>query len=226
MAKALYETVQDQLLDLIADEGLRAGDLLPSEGDLAGRLEVSRGSLREATRSLQSMGVLEARAGKGLYLRQFSLAPVIRMLPYRLLTSEGQLEDLLELRAALERGLIATVVGRMDEDALAGLDGIVDEMDVLERAGKAFPDQDRRFHRALYDVLGNQLVLDVLDSFWDVLSRMRRELPPLQYDDLAERHRAIVRTLRGDGDPVEAMDAHFIDIRTRVDALRHSEDET
>jgi DNA-binding FadR family transcriptional regulator len=222
MAKALYEMVQDQLLDLISQEGLRAGDPLPSEGDLAGRLEVSRGSLREATRTLQSMGVLEARAGKGLYLQHFSLGPVIRMLPYRLLTSGGQLDDLLELRAALERGLITSVAGSIDEDRLSHLDAIVAEMDSMEKAGKAFPEQDRRFHRTLYDVLGNHLVLDVLDSFWEVLSRMHQELPPLQYDDLAERHRAIVATLRGDGDPVQAMDAHFLDIRTRVATLRRT----
>nr|WP_246293334.1 FCD domain-containing protein [Naumannella cuiyingiana] len=220
----MFEAVQDQLLELIADERLRAGDALPPEGELAVRLGVSRGSLREATRSLQSMGVLEARAGKGLFVQAFSLHPVIRMLPYRAIASGAELKELLELRAALERGLIDRVAAELTDDKLAELDAIVDEMDALERAGRAFPEQDRRFHRALYVVVGNRLVLDVLDTFWELSTRMRRELPPLRYDDLAERHRAIVRALRGDGDPVRAMDEHFTDIQARVTEMTSGED--
>ncbi|TDE95081.1 FadR family transcriptional regulator [Occultella glacieicola] len=225
MAKAnLFETVQAQLLEYITEQGLGPDDPMPSEGELAVQLDVSRGSLREATRSLQSMGVLYAKAGKGLFLQDFSLGPVIRLLPYRMIANGAKLNELLELRAALERGLIPKVAARISEETLARLDAIVDEMVGLEEQGLAFPEQDRLFHRTMYEAIGNDLILDVLDMFWTLMSRMQAELPPLQYHDLADRHRAIVDALRSGGDAVSALDQHFVDIDYRLDRLMRPTD--
>lgn len=225
----LFEKVQTQLLEYITDQGLGPDDPMPSEGELAAKLEVSRGSLREATRSLQSMGVLSAQPGKGLFLQDFSLGPIIRMLPYRMIANGAKLTELLELRAALERGLIQQVAARISAEELAALDAIVDEMDELERQGLAFPEQDRLFHRTMYQTIGNSLILDVLDTFWTLMSRMQQALPPLEYHDLAERHRAIVDALRGGAgagglspDPILALDQHFIDIDTRLAKIRRT----
>lgn len=220
----LFETVQVQLLEYITEQGLGPDDPMPSEGDLAEQLDVSRGSLREATRSLQSMGILYAKAGSGLFLQDFSLGPIIRMLPYRMIANGAKLNELLELRAALERGLIPKVAKRISEETLVRLDAIVDEMVELEQQGLAFPEQDRLFHRTMYESVGNDLILDVLDMFWTLMTRMQAELPPLQYDDLAERHRAIVDALRQGGDAIKALDRHFVDIDSRVEQLMRTTD--
>jgi GntR family transcriptional repressor for pyruvate dehydrogenase complex len=53
---------------MILDGTLRAGDRLPPERELATRLGLSRGALREALRSLEYVGLLKARAGSGRYV--------------------------------------------------------------------------------------------------------------------------------------------------------------
>jgi GntR family transcriptional repressor for pyruvate dehydrogenase complex len=53
---------------MILDGTLRAGDRLPPERELATRLGLSRGALREALRSLEYVGLLQARAGSGRYV--------------------------------------------------------------------------------------------------------------------------------------------------------------
>lgn len=221
----MFETLQRDLLDAIQRLGLRAGDALPSEGDLAQTLGVSRSSLREATRALQSQGILEARPGTGLFLREFSLDPVISLLPYQLVESGADLDELLVARAALERGLIRQVADRIGDERLRRLDDLVGRMHELEQAGRVFPAEDREFHRLLYLDLHNRVVDTTLDAFWKLMDRLRTELPPLRYDDLAARHGAIVAALRDPGsqDPVRAMDAHFVDIQIRTYELRRAD---
>lgn len=216
-----FETLQHELLELIQHLGLKPHDALPSEGDLAEQLGSSRATLREATRALQSQGVLEAHQGRGLFLRSFSLEPVISRLPYQLIESGADLDELLVARAALERGLIREVAERISEERLARLDEIVAEMHALESKGLAFPEQDREFHRCLYVDLHNRVIDGTLEAFWQLMDKMRDQLPALRYDDLADRHAAIVAALRNpqSRDPIDALDDHFIDIRQRTDSL-------
>ncbi|HIY22819.1 MAG TPA: GntR family transcriptional regulator [Candidatus Brachybacterium merdigallinarum] len=216
-----FESLQAELLELIQELGLKPQDALPSEAVLAQKLGVSRATLREATRALQSQGYLVAHQGRGLFLQNFSVAPVISRLPYQLIESGADLDELLIARAALERGLIREVSERISESRLARLDEVVGTMYELEAKGLSFPEEDREFHRCLYVDLNNRVVDGTLEAFWQLMAKMRDQLPPLRYDDLADRHAAIVRALRDPEslDPVIALDDHFIDIRQRTDAL-------
>ncbi len=54
---------------------LRSGDALPSEGRIAKELGISRNSVREAVKALESLGVLEVRHGNGLFVRGLSAVP-------------------------------------------------------------------------------------------------------------------------------------------------------
>lgn len=216
-----FETLQHEILELIQQLGLKPHDALPSEGELAETLKVSRATLREATRALQSQGVLVAQQGRGLFLQNFSLEPVISRLPYQLIESGADLDELLVARAALERGLIREVSRRISEERLSRLDEIVASMREREAKGLTFPAEDREFHRCLYVDLNNRVIDGTLEAFWQLMDKMRDRLPPLRYDDLAERHATIVAALRDpEGhDPITALDDHFVDIRQRTEAL-------
>src|SRR5262249_16472260 len=58
-----FENVIDQIVDSIRSGGLREGDQLPPERELAAKLEVSRPTVREAIRALADAGVVEVRPG-------------------------------------------------------------------------------------------------------------------------------------------------------------------
>ena len=61
----LYEQVAEQISTWIRDNGLRAGDRLPPERELATRLGVSRATLSQALVALEVVGVVEVRHGDG-----------------------------------------------------------------------------------------------------------------------------------------------------------------
>ena len=60
----IYEEIVRQVKQLIGEGRLKSGDRLPPERDLAEKFMVSRTSVREALRALQSRGLIEIRAGR------------------------------------------------------------------------------------------------------------------------------------------------------------------
>ena len=63
-----YELVAEQILQLIADLGLRPGDRMPTENELAARLGTGRTVVREAIKILSAIGRVRAQKGRGLYV--------------------------------------------------------------------------------------------------------------------------------------------------------------
>ena len=194
---------------LIADGTLRPGDRLPSEGELCETLGVSRGSLREAIRTLGALGVLETRHGSGSYVSELRAADLIGSLSLTvgLLPMAGVLE-LTELRRVLEPHAAALAAARMDAETLEKLDRVLDEIE----ASDDFEDHsrlDHQFHMTISEVAGNE----ALTSLIDVLRSRSRAYRIPDADDAAELkrhsdagHRAILRGLAA-ADPVAASAA-------------------
>lgn len=105
-APLLHVSVQESLRAYIDDNGLAPGTLLPAEGELATQLGVSRNSLREGIKALESLGVLETRRGVGIFVKAFSFEPLLDNLAYGLGGALRQIEEVLEIRRTLEVGLI------------------------------------------------------------------------------------------------------------------------
>jgi len=63
-----YELVAEKILQLISELALRPGDRLPTEKDLAARLDTSRTVVREAVKILSATGRVSAQKGRGLYV--------------------------------------------------------------------------------------------------------------------------------------------------------------
>jgi DNA-binding FadR family transcriptional regulator len=221
---SIYREAQVRLRDFIRERDLHAGDRLPPEAVLAAELEVSRPSLREATRSLQTLGVIEAQPGNGLFVAEFSFRPVIEQLPYGLADSGQALDEILTAREAMESGLMPAVV-RMDaQSELARCAELAERMTELERRGESFAEVDRDFHLSLYQTLGNPLVENLIELFWELFSRLGDAIPGSPEGGRGEAHLRIIRALQS-GDPAAAavrMREHFDDVRHRA-ALLHDE---
>lgn len=209
MTMSALDTALHGLRALIADGALRPGDRLPSEGELCERLGVSRGSLREAIRTLAALGVLETRHGSGSYVSELRAADLIGSLSLTvgLLPMAGVLE-LTELRRVLEPHAAALAAARIDEDTVAALDDVLTEIESTTDF-EAQSRLDHEFHMAISSVAGN----DALTSLIDVLRSRSRAYRISDPEDAAELkihsdagHRAILRGLAA-ADPVAASAA-------------------
>lgn len=162
----LHQSVQAALREFIDINGLRPGDALPSEGDLALQLGVSRNSVREAVKAMESTGVLEARRGSGVFVAAFSFEALLDQLPYGLIDDVGELTDLLDVRRVLEVGLVGIALPTITTERIGALRAVLVEMREQAQRRAGFPEQDRIFHRTLFEGTGNRVMLRLLDVFW------------------------------------------------------------
>jgi DNA-binding FadR family transcriptional regulator len=222
----LFVRAQAELKNYIREHNLAAGDRLPPEGDLAVLFGVSRGAIREATRSLQTLGVITAQHGNGLYVAEFSFRPILEQLPYGLAHGSTPFSEILQAREALEMGLMPSVAALATEEDLQRCAGFVQLMEQLESEGKSALDADRDFHLSLYASLNNALVNNLIEIFWELYRRLDGKVRALEGDlHHAPLHAAIVEALRaGDADlAMLRMREHFDDVRARVDTLAAQE---
>ncbi|WP_198664193.1 FadR/GntR family transcriptional regulator [Jiangella endophytica] len=214
----LHRIVQHEIRDFILKEGLRPGDPLRSESELARLFGVSRNSVREAVKALESTGVLETRRGSGVYIRDFSFAPLIDHLPYGLMQGQRALRELAALRKTLESALIPEAMRAMTPESIAALRETLETMRELAERGEGFPEQDRRFHQLLFRDLDNTMLLRLFDLFWlafHAAAPPARGRTPM---DAYRGHAAILDAILS-GDPDQAREAvhdHYIGIESKL----------
>jgi DNA-binding FadR family transcriptional regulator len=228
--EAVVRAAQESIKRYILDNQLGAGAPLPTEHALSRTLGISRNSLREALRALETVGVVETRHGLGTYVGQASLGPLIDGVAFNLsqrLSSDTRgLRELLELREILEVELIRRATGQHSDEQLDTLNGLVLQMEDFASQGIMEPTLDRVFHEVLYAPLRNRAVTLLLDAFWEVQEKVRLQLPPItRVEDIealnAGWHRAIIDAVRR-GDPAVAavaMQEHFTGIERRMALL-------
>jgi GntR family transcriptional regulator, transcriptional repressor for pyruvate dehydrogenase complex len=98
----LSAQVARHLLDLIAKEGLRPGDFVPSEVQICKTLHVSRGSVREAYRTLAALGILQIESGRRPRLQSMNAAVLAQVFGYALSTAQLNPKHVIETRRAIE----------------------------------------------------------------------------------------------------------------------------
>jgi DNA-binding FadR family transcriptional regulator len=215
-APLLHVSVQESLRAFIDENGLEAGAHLPPEGELANQLGVSRNSVREAIKALESVGVLESRRGIGVFVKAFSFEPLLENLAYGLGSTLKQIEEVITIRRTLEVGLIDKTLQMIEPDDLRDLHQTLDKMKARAERGQSFPDEDREFHQLLFRCQDNEVLSRLIEVFWLAFYKASdfvnlENADPMQtWRDHAEIVRAIeARDLEGVRD---RLDKHYAGI--------------
>lgn len=225
----LYEQVVAQLREHAEAAGLRRGDRLPSERELAERLGVSRASVKQAIVVLEVQDLVEIRHGGGTYLLKDSLTaePVATLVDRR-----RRLPDVLDAREALEaKTAELAAVRRTDEDlrrideALETMRGEVEGGSPATDAGAAGPDGagspgeegDKLFHAAVTAAAHSELLTEFMREIADQIAESRHESlrePGRPATSLAQHTRIADAVRDGDADAaVAAMREHLTTVR-------------
>lgn len=177
-----YRLVIEAIRKYIIDQRLRPGDRLPTESELAEALQVGRSSIREAIKSLEVLGVIETRAGEGMFVRSFNYDSILENLPYSILFDRDDLEEILDIRISLELSNLKKVIENITEDNLKQIKNNLDKMReaVIHQDVRKYVEADEEFHRLLFLPVGNKLLIKLLDIFWGLLKNAK------DFSDLAE----------------------------------------
>ena len=105
----MFLEIVKQLRQLIADEKIPVGGKIPSERELAERLQVGRSTVREALRSLELLGIIETRRGEGTFLSDYRKHQLVELLSTFILQETKEKEDVQKTREAIEIDALRTV---------------------------------------------------------------------------------------------------------------------
>jgi GntR family transcriptional repressor for pyruvate dehydrogenase complex len=209
--RRLYEQIAQQLLAHIRTSGLRPGDRLPPERELAGQLGVSRASLAQALVALEILGVVNVRHGNGaVIVSLLSDTQVVQAIQ----AHASRLPDIIEARAALEVKLASLAASRRTPEDLDAIDAALDAMADDIAAGGRGIEQDEAFHAAVTAAGHSSLLAKLMREISDLIVETRVESlgqPGRPAQSLAG-HRAIADAIR-DGDPAAAaaaMEKHIL----------------
>jgi DNA-binding FadR family transcriptional regulator len=195
-----------QIKELILTRNLRPGDALPTETELGGLLGVSRSSLREAVRTLATLGIVEVRHGHGTYVGAMSLDALVETLVFRGALEPGDdlraLREIIEIRQALDLAMAERIAAVLRGTRNPYLWQLVGEMTALSDQGRTFTEQDRVFHTELLARTQNSIMPPLVGAFWDVHRAVMPRLGvslPTDLQQTAHAHEQMLRAAE-DGD--------------------------
>jgi phosphonate utilization transcriptional regulator len=156
---SLPEAVQDEISRLILIGEFKAGQKL-TEMELATRLRVSRGPIREALRGLEEAGLVTMERNRGAFVREISVE---------------EAASLYEVRMGLGDVAVRLLAAKITEGQIAELRGLLRQMDVaLNKDIKSYYPLNVKFHDRIVEMTGNRRLLEIHRRVMNEMHLMRQ----------------------------------------------------
>ena len=210
----IHEDVFHQIHQLIKEGRLRARDQLPSERELADTFKVSRTSVREALRALETQGLIVTRTGAGNFVADLPVESLIGPLARLLIGEKRALADVFEMRKLIEPQIAALAAERASRKDISQLKRIVAKQADAVSRGETGVEADAELHLSISHATRNQALQKLVSGLMEMLSRSREE--SLQTD---KRRASSIATHRRIISAIERHDRS----KARSEMLRHIE---
>jgi DNA-binding FadR family transcriptional regulator len=199
----LHEEIVRNLCRRILTGDLAPGDKLPPEREMAARMQVNRGTVREALRKLESLELTGSRQGDGIYVRDYLESGNLELISFLLNLGAPPdmdvVDNILELRRQMVPDMAAAAATRRKAAHVAALEAVIADRTLSLR------EKDIRLHHLIARASGNILYVITLNFFY----RLSREILGLYFDNAEtvknteKFHGDIVRSIR-DKKPLKA----------------------
>lgn len=153
----LSDRVVQYLVDYIRQHRLTWGAQIPSEVRLSVELEVSRGIIREAYRSLAAAGILEISNGRSPRVGRLNNRAFIQFLQHALHTEQASQEQVFDVRSSIEVRAAEIAAVRRSEEDVDALRREAAAMRAAVRRREEFVQADVRFHEIIGRATDNPL---------------------------------------------------------------------
>lgn len=214
--------VAEAIKSWVVEQGLVAGDRLPSEHEMIERFSMAKGTIREAMRILEAQGLVKTRTGPGggSFVHEVSKERARALLGNYFYFKNLTIADIYQLRRSLEPELAASLAGTLSDEVLQQLE---DNIAIYSEPAKTLDDEREqhiaslRFHALLAAQSKNELLGFLIDFMVNILSDLTvyRKLYSPPNIELWQKGRdfqkRLVQALRkGDADQARAiMVAHM-----------------
>jgi DNA-binding FadR family transcriptional regulator len=209
--------VEQHLKELIRAGRLVAGDRLPAERELAGRLGVNRSTLRGALQSLADQGVLAGRHGSGWTVEAQGDVVASNLAVY-LRLEDVSFRHLFDARRAVEPAIAAGAAENRTEDQVAAMRACIAAMRAAA-GSDSYVQADSDFHALIAAASGNPVFTLLITPALNLLGDVRRRIagrPGVIAASHGEHEMILAAIERGDPDAArDAMLAHITGFASR-----------
>jgi len=224
-SESVVQKVINCLTDAMVSKQLKPGDKIPPEPELAAALGVARTSVREATKILTYLGVLESKRAEGTFVTSGFKESMIDPMVYGIiLNQDDDFKSLIELREMMEVGMLRLAMSKHTEEDMVRLREKLHAMEALEKQDgdivEAFFRADNEFHDAVSSLCRNAQA-DKINRVVRVLTHavrydtVKTMLSTSRISELVDAHRQIYEVLRGrNKEALETVihNTYFLDI--------------
>jgi len=169
----LFESITNEIIQLVDQGQWTPGEKIPGELELAQSFQVSRNILREALKSLEMSGILEAKAGRGTFLSSDALKNIKRIQFFNSLKENNCLRELMETRLVIEPGLGRLAAQNVSQKDLDELEEILKGINNSKENGKYELEESVKFHMTIAKLSNNNVLYTLLNSIIDEISAQR-----------------------------------------------------
>jgi GntR family transcriptional regulator, transcriptional repressor for pyruvate dehydrogenase complex len=188
----LSDKIVNQIINMMREGSLKAGDKLPNESLLSEQFGVSRGILREALTQLQSQGYIRRKPKDGTYI-QDNVQGMLMNESVNDLLKKATYSDLLDFRETLELKMVERIIERASDEEIEELfDGL--GVAVNEEVQH---NMDHYFHYKLAQAARNIFFMNFIDTYYDLISEIanKSNRNQVRRDQIAEEHLAIAKAI-------------------------------
>jgi GntR family transcriptional regulator, transcriptional repressor for pyruvate dehydrogenase complex len=209
-----FEGVCDQIRRQVADGTLQPGHRLPGDRELAEQFKITRSAVREALRSLEGAGVVEARTGLhgGVFIKTGTSEGIAQAV--RDMVGLGQVPTASVMEARIELTSVAIRLA-CERASAAELDAIEADIDYHEelfriKGGSRNTRKLGEFYRLLARATHNEVILMLVDSLSEIVRTLLARIDPKPRADMIQVRRTVLRHMRARDArrAVAAMAAH------------------
>lgn len=195
----LYESAIEQIMDLVKRSELKPGDKLPPERKLAKKLSISRGSLREAFRVLESKGLIKSKPGGGRYIREIRKNGHNSTENIILSLKKSSILELLEAREMFEVKIAKIAAQRATPEDIKLIEMVLNKMNQKEELkDEKKTESDTEFHLAIASTSHNFVFVNIIKLHLDLLKETREKTwqIPGRREEQREEHQAIFQAIK------------------------------
>ncbi len=217
--KRLYEQVIHILKNKVDNGEYVIGNKLPSERVLAKDMEVSRGTLRDAFRVLESQGIIETIPGGGRILKEDIKETHGVGQKFIDQIRKAAILELIEAREIIEVGMVELICQNATDEDLLELKNVVESINDSDNVNSQ--NKDFIFHYSLAQLSKNKVLINFMELNLNLIKEARviNFSKAKNQSEAQDEHLQIIESLidRNAEKAKVAMEKHFVNIKRRIE---------
>ncbi|APC48041.1 FadR/GntR family transcriptional regulator [Virgibacillus halodenitrificans] len=163
----VYQEILQEIRKFIDHHDLKPGDKLPSERELADRLQAGRSSIREALRAMELLGLIETKHGEGTFISTYRPYQTVEILSSFILQGNGTKKDLLISKRIIEKECAKLAYKQLTEDDLQKMESLLTDSKM----------SDTERHTAFFTHLAVKTDNLLMQRIWQLMDEFSVTMP-------------------------------------------------